>query len=245
MRGLYEKLRKKYGKRIARSYLRETASGWSVLFYPLSEAAREYIDRFLNEDPYAPPEGRLWRPSYGKVEPLNGPICFVNVSKVLESELDIRELPEEIQELLEAFGVRHRVIQRPVLRSLNFEIKPGELVAIVGASGAGKTTLLRLILSSANGWWEGKYRPTTGRIEVPGNVKASVLIPGEFESNFSSESILEHVYRKIKDINVAVEILNRAGLSDAVLYRASPMRVPELAKKKVRKFRPERPPREA
>ncbi|NJE75873.1 GNAT family N-acetyltransferase [Thermococcus sp. ES12] len=207
-------------EKVGFKFLWETASGRPVLFYPLTEEAREYIERFLREDHYAPEDGKLWRPSYGKVEPLEGPIIFRNVSKVFESELDIKGLPEEIQELLKAFGVRHRVIQRPVLRNLNFEIKPGELIAVVGASGAGKTTLLRLILGSANGWWEERFRPTEGKIEMPKNVKVSVMIPGEFEPGFGSESILEHVYRKIKDINAAVEILNRAGLSDAVLYRA-------------------------
>ena len=32
-----------------------------------------------------------------------------------------------------------------VLRGLNFEIKPGEIVSVVGASGAGKSTLLHLL----------------------------------------------------------------------------------------------------
>lgn len=159
-------------------------------------------------------------PSYGKVEKLEGPIVFKNVTKVFESELDIKGLPEEIQDLLKAFGVRHRVIQRPVLRNLNFQINPGEIVAVVGASGAGKTTLLRLILGAIRGYWEEKYRPTSGKIEVPKNAKVSALIPGEMEPEFGSETILEHVYRKVRDLNAAVEILNRSGLSDAVLYRA-------------------------
>lgn len=208
-------------EKVGFKFLWETASGRPVLFYPLTKEAKEHIERFLKEDPYAPKGGRLWRPSYGKVEPLSGPIAFKDVSKVFESELDVKGLPDEIRELLEAFGVRHRVIQRPVLRNLNFEIKPGELIAVVGASGAGKTTLLRLILGgAANGWWEERFRPTTGEIEVPKNVKVSVMIPGEFEPSFGTESILEHVYRKIGDLNAAVEVLNRAGLSDAVLYRA-------------------------
>lgn len=207
-------------EKVGFKFLWETASGRPVLFYPLSEEAKEYIGRFLKEDPYAPKDGKLWRPSYGKVEPLKGSIVFKNVSKVFESELDIKSLPEEIQELLKAFGVRHRVIQRPVLRNLNFEIKPKELIVVVGASGAGKTTLLRLILGAAKGYWEEKYRPTSGEIEVPENIKVSVMIPGEFEPEFGSESILEYVYRKIKDLNAAVEVLNRSGLSDAVLYRA-------------------------
>ncbi|MDI3474800.1 MAG: uncharacterized protein PWQ95_528 [Thermococcaceae archaeon] len=208
-------------EKVGFKFLWETASGRPVLFYPLTEEAKEYIERFLKEDPYAPKDGRLWNPSYGKVEPLSGPIVSKDVSKVFESELDVKGLPDEIRELLEAFGVRHRVIQRLVLRNLNFKIKPGELIAVVGASGAGKTTLLRLILGAANGWWEERVRPTTGEIEVPDNVKVSVMIPGEFEPSFGTESILEHVYRKTGDLNAAVEVLNRAGLSDAVLYRAN------------------------
>ncbi|AIF70190.1 ABC transporter ATP-binding protein [Palaeococcus pacificus DY20341] len=207
-------------EKVGFKFLWETASGRPVLCYPLTKEAQEYIERFLREDPHAPKDGRLWRPSYGKVEPLNGPIVFKNVSKVFESELNINGLPEEIKSLLEAFGVRHRIIQRQVLRGLNFEIKPKELVVVVGASGAGKTTLLRLILGAARGYWEEKYRPTNGEIEVPENAKVSVLIPSEFEPDFGSESILENVYRKLGDLNASVEILNRSGLSDAVLYRA-------------------------
>ncbi len=35
--------------------------------------------------------------------------------------------------------------ERPILKNISFEVKPGELIAIVGPTGAGKTTLVSLI----------------------------------------------------------------------------------------------------
>jgi ATP-binding cassette subfamily B protein len=47
-----------------------------------------------------------------------------------------------------------------VLENISFDIKPGELVAIVGRSGSGKTTLAKLLV--------GFYPPTDGRLVVDG-----------------------------------------------------------------------------
>ncbi|MGN6648954.1 peptidase domain-containing ABC transporter [Trinickia sp.] len=47
-----------------------------------------------------------------------------------------------------------------VLENVSFEIKSGEMVAIVGRSGSGKTTLAKLLV--------GFYAPTEGRIAVDG-----------------------------------------------------------------------------
>ncbi len=197
-------------------YFWDTASGRPVLYYPLSDEAKRYFERFFEEDEWGRVhKGRLCVPRYGKVEGLKKPIVFRNVSKVFESRLDLKNVSEEIRFLLSAFGVKHRVIQRCVLRNANLEIKPKEVVAVVGASGAGKTTLLRLIYGAIT----GGDRPTSGEIEVE-RCKVSALIPQEVEPEFGDESIVEHVYRKCGDIYLAVEILNKSGLSDAVLYRA-------------------------
>lgn len=48
----------------------------------------------------------------------------------------------------------------PALRGTSFEIKKGEIVALLGKSGSGKSTLFNLIA--------GLDRPTKGRIEVEG-----------------------------------------------------------------------------
>jgi ATP-binding cassette, subfamily B, bacterial MsbA len=48
----------------------------------------------------------------------------------------------------------------PVLSSLSFEAKPGELIAFVGPTGAGKTTVINLL--------HRFYDPTEGRITIDG-----------------------------------------------------------------------------
>jgi ABC-type multidrug transport system fused ATPase/permease subunit len=50
--------------------------------------------------------------------------------------------------------------ERPVLTGLDLEIRPGELLAIVGLNGTGKSTLIKLLA--------GLYEPTSGRITADG-----------------------------------------------------------------------------
>ncbi len=47
-----------------------------------------------------------------------------------------------------------------VLENISFDIKPGELIAIVGRSGSGKTTLAKMLV--------GFYPPTEGKLTVDG-----------------------------------------------------------------------------
>ena len=49
---------------------------------------------------------------------------------------------------------------KPLIRNFNLEVKPGEIVAIVGPTGAGKTTLINLLMRF--------YDVTSGAIKVDG-----------------------------------------------------------------------------
>ncbi len=202
-------------------YLWDTGSGRPVLFYPITKEAEQIIGDFLKKDKYASKHGgRLYTSRIGTIQPITKNIVIKNLSKMYSSILDVRGLPEKLQEVLRAFGVERRLVERYVLRDVNFEIKPGEIVAVVGASGAGKTTLLRMIIGASMKKNDVRYKPNKGVIEIPENTRLSAFLPGELEPEFGQESLLEHMYVRLKDEAAAVELLNMVGLSDAVFYRA-------------------------
>jgi ATP-binding cassette, subfamily B, bacterial HlyB/CyaB len=77
----------------------------------------------------------------------------------LASRVAIPELQGDIR--LDGVYFRYGGNETPyVLENISVDIKPGELVAIVGSSGSGKTTLAKLLV--------GFYPPTEGRLTVDG-----------------------------------------------------------------------------
>jgi ATP-binding cassette subfamily C protein LapB len=103
-----------------------------------------------------------------------------------------------------------RYPQRPeaVLRSIQLEIKPGEMVAITGTSGCGKTTLLRLMA--------GLYPPTVGSVLVDG-MDLRQIDPAEWRSQvaFLPESVNFFYGTLAQNIRLA-----RPDASDAEVMRA-------------------------
>lgn len=62
--------------------------------------------------------------------------------------------------VFERVGFRYAPAAPPVFTGLSFEVRPGEVIGLVGVSGAGKTTLMRLL--------QRLYTPETGRILIDG-----------------------------------------------------------------------------
>ena len=94
------------------------------------------------------------------------------IFEVLDAESSVKEKPgatelSNVQGLVKFEGVSFSYnstetyeIMGPVLDSINFEAKPGEMVALLGTTGSGKTTLVNLIPRF--------YDVTSGNITIDG-----------------------------------------------------------------------------
>jgi len=68
--------------------------------------------------------------------------------------------------VISARGVRIEVAGRPLLDGMNFDILPGEFVAVLGSNGVGKTTLLRAM--------NGRHGPSAGTLALDGRAIADL-----------------------------------------------------------------------
>lgn len=69
------------------------------------------------------------------------------------------------------------------LKNINFEVKKGEHLAILGLNGAGKSTLLKTIV--------GVYKPNEGTIEKCGVIAPLLELGAGFDPNYSGK---ENIY---------------------------------------------------
>ncbi len=89
------------------------------------------------------------------------------VFEVLDSPVEIESPPNAVRLLRASGGVKFENVSfgyhpdEPVLEDISFEARPGECIAILGATGAGKSTLLSLIPRF--------YEPTRGGVLLDGH----------------------------------------------------------------------------
>jgi capsular polysaccharide transport system ATP-binding protein len=78
-----------------------------------------------------------------------------------------------------------------VLDGVNFEVRPGERVAVLGRNGAGKSTLVRII--------GGVEYPTSGRIERQMSLSWPLGLSGGFQGSltgFDNIRFISRIYNK-------------------------------------------------
>lgn len=80
-------------------------------------------------------------------------------------QLNLEQERESGKDVLQAAGLSKSFGERHLFQDLNFEIKRGEHVAIMGDNGTGKTTLLKII--------NGMLPPDTGQVLLGSNVQTA------------------------------------------------------------------------
>jgi len=102
------------------------------------------------------------------VEVMGSLALFERIFEYLDTKTDVanapdaRPLPEPVRGHVAFRRVEFEYVPgRPVLKSLDFEVEPGQLAALVGPTGAGKTTVTYLIPRF--------YEVTEGAVEIDGH----------------------------------------------------------------------------
>ena len=87
---------------------------------------------------------------------------FFEIEAEITSKPGAVAVPRPMQQgfVFENVGYRYEHAQRWALRGVNFELRAGEVLALVGENGAGKTTLVKLVARL--------YDPDEGRILLDG-----------------------------------------------------------------------------
>jgi len=104
-----------------------------------------------------------------KLKSRNGTDFSVSLRAVGSSEPEAESQPSSISASQRFSVSRASTEEFWALRHINFEVKKGEVLGIIGRNGAGKTTLLKILSRITD--------PTEGRVRIRGRV-ASLLEVG-------------------------------------------------------------------
>ncbi|HTL87814.1 MAG TPA: ABC-F family ATP-binding cassette domain-containing protein [Leptolyngbya sp.] len=105
-----------------------------------------------------------------------------------------------------------------VLKDVNWEVKPGDRIGLVGVNGAGKSTQLKIIA--------GEIEPTDGEVIRPNSLHIAYLTQ-EFEVD-PTRTVREEFWRAFKEANEVHEALSHVHVA---LETATPEELDKLLNK--------------
>jgi len=111
-----------------------------------------------------------------------------------------------VKKLVKRFGLK------TVLRSVDFEVRPGEFVALLGPNGAGKTTFLRILASLS--------RPSLGEVTIAG-----YRLPHEAAQVRSTLGVVSHLPLLYGDLSAEENLRFYARMYGITNYR---LRITEI-----------------
>jgi len=106
----------------------------------------------------------------------------------------------EYSVLFESFSFQYRSQSEPTLHDINFKVKPGEKVLIVGPSGSGKSTLAHCINGLVPHAFKGSCQ---GRFEICGE---NALDKGIFDISKLVGTVLQDPDGQFVGLNAGEDI---------------------------------------
>ncbi len=128
---------------------------------------------------------------------------------------------------IEVKGLRKSFKDTKVLKGVDFEVKRGEIFALLGSNGAGKTTIVKILTTLLN---QDSGTAAVNGFDVlskPDGVRQSISLTGQFAAvdeilTGRENLIMIAKLRHLKNPRqVADDLLNRFGLTDAADRRVS------------------------
>ena len=119
---------------------------------------------------------------------LNSKKSYLRLKKLIadnfikESETELPEPVGKVQ--IEKLSFMLPKVTQPIIKGVNIEVNPGEIVAIIGPTAAGKSTLSKLIA--------GIYKPTSGAVRLD---SADI-------TNWKSEQLSEYIGYLPQDVEL-------------------------------------------